>query len=319
MSKRIQKCICVFLVLLTVVSLTAAANAGTTAQAKTPVDENKECSLSVTYSSHGLVFENLDVKLYKVAEMSSDYKYTLCGGFEKYRVELNGVKESTEWQEINQTLNGYITADDVKPTAEQKTNEKGKVVFGGLSCGMYLVSEEKVTKDSSEYTFESFMVSLPSVNEDGTWNYNVSAEPKADKKTPENPTKDKIKYTVVKTWKDIGNTDKRPQSIKVEIFKDGKTQKTETLSSKNDWSYTWETENDGSKWTVVERDVPTGYTVSVTQKGKSFSVVNRYPGSSGNPKTGDSTKMTLYIILMGAAGAALIAVGVINRKRTTKN
>lgn len=309
-SKAIYTVLLILLFLPTAVLPTYAIS---TADAKEAVDTSRACSLQLTYSAGGGAASGKTVKLYKVAELSKDFKYTLCGVFAKYPISMSGVVAQSEWNGIASALNAYIVADNIKPTKTATTNSAGVASFSGLSCGMYLASSVSMQLTDTAYTFGSFLISVPNLNEDGTWNYQVSAFPKSVSGSPSFSEAD---YKVIKAWNDEGNRDKRTKSVSIEIYKNGTLYKKETLNSANNWSFSWSAVDDGSVWTVAERNVPKGYTVSIYNTDNTFSVVNTYRGD--DPVTGDGIDIMLYIILMCASGAAMLAIGIIGRKRKTE-
>ena len=166
---------------------------------------------------------------------------------------------------------------------------------------------------------------------------------------PDSPGADKEKqFKILKLWKgDSGQVD-RPQSIEAEIFRDGVSYQTVTLSEENYWSYSWTAKEDGADWMVVERNVPSGYSVTVEERDTTFILTNTRmeeapPGDESSeeppvggepsedtpsgervpsggspmadvPKTGDTTNILLYTVLMYVSGTALILLG-ITRKR----
>ena len=69
------------------------------------------------------------------------------------------------------------------------------------------------------------------------------------------------KLTVKKVWDD-DNSVARPDSVTVELLKDGKVEETVKLNEKNSWTYTWSNLDDRYTWTVEEQ-VPAGYEASV--------------------------------------------------------
>lgn len=130
------------------------------------------------------------------------------------------------------------------------------------------------------------------------------------------PAKGEVTYKAVKAWRDGGRG--RPVSVSVEVRRDGQLQQPVTLSAENNWMYTWKAVDDGSVWTVNEVNVPAGYTVGIQRSGDTFSITNTKPETpaGNNPKTGDTTNMTLYVLLMAASGLALLVVGIVLRKKS---
>lgn len=240
-------------------------------------------------------------------------KGALAGSFRSYPIQVTGTSSQSEWDEMTITLNSYILADGIAADQTAKTDARGKVVFDNLTAGIYLVSSVRTEQDGKYYVFESFLAAVPGVDSEGQWVYSVSARPKMSVHTP---AKGEVTYKAVKAWRDGGQD--RPVSVSVEVRRDGQLQQSVTLSAENNWMYTWKAVDDGSVWTVNEVNVPEGYTVGIQRSGDTFSITNTKPETpAGNhPQTGDTTNMTLYVLLMAASGLALLVVGIVLRKKS---
>lgn len=271
--------------------------------ADTPVQDSK---LTVVYGANDVCFDGLDVSIYRVADIGADNSYTLCGDFAYYPVNVKVVRTQEEWRTIATTLTAYIVADGISATATATTDENGEVSFDGLTKGLYLVSGVQCEKNDMVYVFESFFSSLPRPDENGVAQYDVKAVPKYTSYVPE---PDEIEYKVTKQWKD-DSSDKRPVSVEVEIYDDGELVYTEILSSDNNWCFTWKGVDDGSKWTVVERNINEGYTVTVTNEGASFVITNAYTSVTPPPQTGDVAVVWPYVLALFSAGAILMFLSV---------
>ena len=129
-------------------------------------------------------------------------------------------------------------------------------------------------------------------------------------------TDEEIEFKVLKLWKgDKGRSD-RPQSIEVEIFRDGVSYQTVILSEENHWTFSWFAKDDGATWKVVERNVPTGYTMMVEERETSFVLTNtRPPDKPDIPQTGDTTNIMLYFVLMNVSGIMLIILGIAGKRK----
>ena len=110
---------------------------------------------------------------------------------------------------------------------------------------------------------------------------------------PEDPTPLNSLLSVRKVW--AGDLPaNRPDSVTVQLFKDGKVDETVTLNDANGWSWSrvLSKEELASKWTVSEVEVPAGYTSVVTtgDDGISFTVTNTFattPEKPDEPETPD--------------------------------
>lgn len=133
--------------------------------------------------------------------------------------------------------------------------------------------------------------------------------------SPEEPSDGTLTRKVQKVWSDSGYTDKRPDSIKVSLLKDGQVYDTQTLSDDNSWSYTWDglakTDSDGSEisWSLSEASV-SGYTASVTQSEDTFVLTNTY-NASKLPQTG---LLWWPVPVLAAAGLLLLIIGLLIKR-----
>ncbi len=301
------------LIAVLLLSGVVTAHAASTTEASEKVQLRSDCALDVTYSAEGMVFAGQDIQLWHVADITEDAQYTLVGRFQAYPIQVTGTSSQSEWDEMTNTLNAYILADGIAPDRTARTDASGKVTFDNLTAGLYLVSSVRTEQDGKYYVFESFLAAVPGVDDGGQWVYSISAKPKMSVHTP---VMDEVTYKAVKAWKDGGQG--RPGSVSIEIRKDGQLQQTVTLSTENNWMYTWKAVDDGSVWTVNETNVPEGYTVGIQRSGDTFSITNAKPAApAGNhPQTGDTTNTTLYVVLMAASGLALLVLGIVLRKKS---
>jgi hypothetical protein len=165
------------------------------------------------------------------------------------------------------------------------------------------------------YAFDSALVALPGLGADGLWQYEVAVTSKS-KAIPPAETDEEIEFKVLKLWKGDNGRSDRPQSIEVEIFRDGVSYQTVILSEENHWTYSWNAADDGAIWKVVERNIPTGYTMTVEERETSFVLTNtRPPDKPDIPQTGDTTNIMLYFVLMNVSGIMLIILGIAGKRK----
>ncbi len=247
-----------------------------------------KCSLELTYSHAGETFAGQSIKLWRIADLSADWKCTLAGKFKNYPVTVSVNASQAERKAMITTLTSYIAADGIAPDHTLTTDENGVVNFTGLDTGMYLVGSLRIKNESEVVEFEAFSVVLPGADGNGNLLHDVSAKPKAER--TEIDVGKKITYKVVKAWSDIGNEKKRPDSVVVKIYKDGVCRYTVMLDSSNDWSHSWDAYDDGSVWSVTEESVPSGYKVAVNKNGTTFTVNNLYSGDGPDDEPESTTR-----------------------------
>ena len=153
---------------------------------------------------------------------------------------------------------------------------------------------------------------------DAHWQYQVEVNAKGEALPPIEPDEE-LELSVLKLWKGDEGQNDRPESVEIEIFRDGVSYETVILSEENHWAYTWFAKDDGSTWTVIERNVPQGYTMTVEERQSTFVLTNTwtptYPDDPGKPpQTGDTSNIMLYVLLMTLSGTMLIISGVTRKK-----
>lgn len=292
------------------------AMATSTSDASEPINVNQECMLTLTYTCDGTAFEDVSVKLYKIADVSSDFQYTLTSLFEPSELILNGVRTNGEWDVIRSTLEAHIIADNINADAVAKTDSEGMVYFENLKPGLYLATVGTVTQKELTCFFDSALVALPGLSADGRPQYQVTVASKSEMIPPSDK---EIELKVLKLWKGDEGRNSRPKNIEVEMFRDGASYKIIVLSQDNNWSYNWSAKDDGAKWTVIERNTPSGYTMTVENRNNSFILTNTYTPAkpdepSDTPQTGDTSNIMLYVIFMIVSGSMLIIIGIIGKR-----
>ena len=276
-------------------------------------DSTKKASLTVTYKSGEKVFDGLEIKIYRIAELNEHGEYSLAGSFKGYPVKVYGVDSQEEWRVIASTLSAYVSADGIAPSATAVTDGDGKAHFADLPHGMYLVSGVRCETDDTYYSFEQFISVIPRPTDDGGYDYDVEAIPKFDSSHKEDR---ETEFKLVKLWRGEGNEKVRPEIIKVELFRNGEHYEEVTLSPDNNWSYSWKAPLDNSDWEAVERDVPDGFTVSVIRDGNYIAVTNTYnEGEDDAPQTGDEINLLIYAAVFSLVGVLFILTAMKMRKR----
>ncbi len=281
-----------------------------TASAAT-IQQDKDASLTLVYQYDGEAFQGLQIKTYRVADVTDDFAFALTGDFKDYPVKLYGITSQTEWNTICQTLQSYILADAIAYTAVGTTDEDGKVKFEELTPGMYLTMPVTYLGESKTTEFQGFLTVIPNPEEDGSLNYDVTAYPKCSQYVPDG---DDRQMKVIKQWKDSGFEEYRPKSVKADIYRDGVFKTTVTLSAENNWCYSWTAANDGAVWTAVEREIPLEYTVTIEYKDDTIILTNVREDDPPTPPLGDSMILWPYILGMFVSGFLVIMLALSKKK-----
>ncbi len=272
------------------------------------VDTDKPVSLKLEYGYDGQHFAGQTIRVYRVATTDAYVQFTLTGAFANLPVEVNNVKTQEEWNQMASTLEAFVVAENIAPDAEAVTGEDGIAAFPTLAQGLYMIQGIRVDVEGGYCQFGSFMLAIPDLDDNDEWVYDVAAKPKS---SFHEVKLEEITYSVSKLWKDEDGTH-RPQSIEIDLYKDGVLQETVMLSEANNWFYSWTTVDDGAVWHAVEANVPDGYTVTLEQEGNHFTVINSLPGP---PQTGDNSNIGLVFVVMMISGAGMIVLGIAGMRR----
>ena len=246
------------------------------AWAASRIDTERDVSLTLHYQKDQAV-PGVEFSLYRVAGVSDAAAFQLTGDFAAYRVSLENLT-SAGWQDLAETLASYAARDGLEPFDSGTTDSNGILRFPArktsMQTGLYLVTGKSHSYGGRTYTPSPFLITLPDLDsETDKWVYDVTADPKYTWED-EGHERDSVNRKVLKIWADDGNEEKRPQSIVVQLLRNGKVWDTVTLNEKNGWRYLWTDLDADDDWRVVEKEVPDGYTVSIGREGITFVVTN---------------------------------------------
>lgn len=260
-------------------------------------------TLKLQYVKDGKVISGAAFRMYHAADFS-DSVYTPTEAFGAYQVDWNpGTSE--DWKALAETLSGYVRRDQLTPMSEGTVDETGTLLLTSdiQSPALYLVLGDACKLDGKTYTPEPFLILLPPEMEEG--DEVVDVAPKSTSTggdTPENPDNPDnpdnpgdggedhyISRKVLKVWKDGSGTAVHPESIEVQLLRNGTIYDTVTLNAENGWTHTWSGLQEGASWEIVEAVVPAGYTVSLRREGVTVVLTNTRdnPGDD-NPPGGDN-------------------------------
>ncbi len=272
-------------------------------------------SITVNIDSKVPARSGVTVNVYKVAsaEVTNGYvAYTKTALFEPDAdwvgdIPLTSTKD--EWPARAKTLAGYASKEGFSTRAEaagnywtQKTDANGSAKFEGLPRGLYLVTVESVKSGRTTYSFTPALRCLPSLNDNNEWKADQVVNPKYGTETSGGGGGDTTtSVTVLKIWKDEGQESDRPDSVTVELLRDGQVYASQELNKSNNWRYTWRGLSTSNKWVINEVGAPSDkYTVLTESEGNTFTVTNTHttdiddpdtpldpgPGPGGDPGTG---------------------------------
>lgn len=212
------------------------------------LDVSRRCSIS---------FENVesDVKMFKIASVNAYADFTIEDKYNSYPVDYS------DYDTLALTLSAYIARDGIEPEYEFTGNADN------LDTGLYLIMIDSYIKDDKRYEFSPFMISLPYLNEDDSYNYTPAISPKKS-------ITDVTSITVIKNWDD-GNGAGRPTEIVIELMGNNTVIKEETLNAANGFRFNFNGLDVNMDYYVIEKYVPEGYNVSIVKDGNNFVITNK--------------------------------------------
>ena len=235
-----------------------------------------------------------ELSLYHVAEVSlnseNKLSYTFTGEFENCGCPLDD-------PELSGKLELFIQAEPVD-ARRIETDANGTAVFTELPLGLYFVRQTNTVAGYAPCS--SFLVTIPNDGSEG-YVYDVNASPKTDV----------VKLTDIsirKVWNTDASTE-AAQSVTVRLMRDGAVIETAVLSEENNWQVVYTDLPESDAYSIVEVDVPNGFTATYTRNGYDFTVTN----TAALIQTG---QLVWPIPVLAMAGLCLIAVGTTVLRRT---
>lgn len=251
-----------------------------------------EETLEVKLAYEKRPLSGVTVTLHRVAditEVSPWITFTLSGEFANYPVKLEDL-DSDGWADAAFTLANYAVADDITPDATTKTGADGYAQFDKIEQGLYLVRAEKyVDGKGYRYTAAPTLLELPTYKEsDHKWELNAEVEMKVERTpkpeesetdTPDTPdmpsdsvTTTGTSLSVHKVW-NSGRAE-QPESVTVEVVTEGKSVANAQLTAATGWCHTFTGLDSSKQYSVVERGVPQGYTVTISKGSNGYIITN---------------------------------------------
>jgi hypothetical protein len=205
------------------IAMPLKAFAASTDQSKDLFDLKKKNSLSVNYKSVDGDVDGTEISLYRVAEWSERYDYTLTETFADCGFDPEKVESGDEWDTIGDTLDAFVQGNSPEAYATLKLVDS-KAEFADLPAGLYFIPELKIVEENGIRTFSRVLLNLPEVGND-SWNYDVKTTPKSETYTP---TYKDVTYFINVVWDDKGYEKYRPDSVVAHVTHTGGPEGDET-------------------------------------------------------------------------------------------
>jgi len=234
-------------------------------------DPTKSCTLNLVCSYQLKLLEGMSLRIYRVANGTADTGFSLSGSFASLPVSLVGLSGSG-WSTAAATIEAYIQPNGIAATASGRADATGKVSFTGLTQGLYLVVGDTLKIGRNSNFVEPFLIALPGITQSGAWQYDVTAYPKIV--DPEEGVPPSFDLLVMKQWVDAGTNLKRPDQIDIALLRNGVVFDTHTLTSAENWRYTWTNLSNQYIWSAIETTRLADYTVKYQRSTTTLVIVN---------------------------------------------
>ena len=219
---------------------------------------------------------------------------------------------------ISDPQNAYraLVVAKTEPTATATTDANGVAQFEGLADGTYLLIGDAATVGGKTLQPEMCLVTLP---------HGTERELDIHPKYALTEKQESLEYKLVKIWADKDNLDLRPDSIQVDLYRNGEKKETVKLDAASNWRYSWTDSDSTALWTVVEQ-VPEAYTAEYRAEGNTFYIENTADPAPTEPDTTTPTEkpnppklpqtgqLWWPVPILALAGMALILIGLLRRK-----
>ena len=170
-------------------------------------DMDRAGSISVLiHTAKDQKVKNAKIELYRVGEpkiVDSNLVFELSDAFAGSGVSLSDLNSAG----LADKLSLYAESMDVAPVATATTGKDGRVLFGDLPVGLYMVKQNGFAKKEYFTEIAPFLVSMP-MTQGNDWVYAIDASPKDHTRpkptaTPEPttaPTDEKLPQTGMLRW-----------------------------------------------------------------------------------------------------------------------
>lgn len=217
---------------------------------------------------------DMDWSIYKVGVRENDTSFAADGDFKIYYDHIDNFS-SEHLSDMAYTLENMALLDKLPPLDRKSTDKNGKLTFSELEPGLYLLSGKRLHTGIETYVPSPSLVEITGNGE--------SVEINAKIKKLLTLAGEFTSSSVKKVWDDDMNSHQcRPESVTVEIYKDGEFYESAELNEANNWTYKWEYEEDYSDWRVKEAEVPPKYTAIYRSGDSQYAIVNTFDDDDTN-------------------------------------
>jgi hypothetical protein len=245
---------------------------------ETVFSQTNEVSATLIFRGKHEPVAGTKFNIYLISDTKTDEEWELNDEFEGSGALIN-FDTDEDTMGTAQLLEGFLLEEEnlnekINPYKAAFSDNMGRVQFNGLKSGVYLITGEEWSGGDYVYTPKPVIFEA----EDGS---DIEVESKYD--TRNTASNDDISLEVVNIWQDDGDESKRPMSVTVSLYQDGKLYDQAILNKENNWRHTWNNLVKTARWQLSEGEVSGDYYTELTKENDEFVVTNVYSASFGAP------------------------------------
>lgn len=246
-------------------------------------------NLTIICRKENTIISGMEWKIYYIAEINAKGDYIIKNEFSNYPLSFDKNSVSS-LQKAAGMYETYTIKDNIVPFNQGETDSEGKLVFSNLNAGFYLITGEPVSIDGLAFIPVPSLVHLNTDDKGETaWTYDLTSLPKLKVL----PASDFLKsdYNVSKEWLD-DNEGVRPKYVTAVLYRNDVEFDSIVLNEENDWKYTWNNLPQTAEWSILEGDVPEGYSVSYFESEDTVTITNKFSSTSTETSSDNNSNST---------------------------
>ena len=225
---------------------------------------------------------------------NGNLSYAYTAAFENVEIDLDDPA-------LAKKMELFVLENDV-PSVRVTTDENGTARCNDLALGLYFIRQTGNVEGFAPCT--PFLVTVPGMGADG-YVYEVNASPKTE-------VAKLTSITIQKVWNTNGAAE-AADHVTVQLLKDDNVVITAILNAQNNWQVTYSDMPESDAYSILEVDIPKGFTATYKQNGYTFTVTN----TATLVQTG---QLIWPIPVLAVIGMLFVAAGILLlRKKRTAN
>lgn len=124
------------------------------------IDTTKKCTITGTYSYDKDALENVNTKIFKIADINTNKSYTYVEVFKSLESDINSLTTS-QYVEYSKTVSDYIKKNNIKELASSSTDKEGKFYYKNLDVGLYLIQVDEINDGGYYYQTDPILLTVP--------------------------------------------------------------------------------------------------------------------------------------------------------------